>query len=240
MSLAYTAGLAVLLGFLPSLVWLFYYLRKDIHPEPKSMIAKTMLMGIVLAPLVLIFQLLFIKSAGYFDPSFQASGSALFFLWGAFVEEFFKFWAVKTVALNTPDFDEPTDAMIYMISAALGFAAVENILLLMQILPGDPANFIGVWLLRFGGATLLHALSSAILGYALAVAWFYRHHSKKIIGLGLAFATVFHFSFNVLLIKSSAVNIISLSAFFYPMSQMVLMLILVSFLFVRLRKRSAY
>ena len=35
----------VILGLLPSLTWLSYYLTKDLHPEPKKMILKIFLWG---------------------------------------------------------------------------------------------------------------------------------------------------------------------------------------------------
>jgi RsiW-degrading membrane proteinase PrsW (M82 family) len=35
---------------------------------------------------------------------------------------------VRLKALRDPEFDEPIDAMLYMIIVALGFATIENIL----------------------------------------------------------------------------------------------------------------
>jgi RsiW-degrading membrane proteinase PrsW (M82 family) len=42
--------------------------------------------------------------------------------------EIFKYLVVRFKVIKNPAFDEPTDIMLYMIIAALGFAAVENIL----------------------------------------------------------------------------------------------------------------
>src|SRR3989344_8692139 len=107
--------LLVLLGFIPSLIWLFYYLRKDCHPEPKIMIAKTMAMGILVAPLAVIAQYLFSRLGNFYWPGFNPSASLTFFLWAALVEEGAKFLAVRFVVLRNPAFDEPVDAMEYKI-----------------------------------------------------------------------------------------------------------------------------
>ena len=34
-----------LLGFTPSLIWLSFYLKKDVHPEPKRMVIKVFILG---------------------------------------------------------------------------------------------------------------------------------------------------------------------------------------------------
>lgn len=234
----YVAAFSVVLGLIPSLIWLFYYLKKDCNPEPKSMIAKTMIIAAILAPVALLLQELFKQTITHFSPSFYALGSPVFLFWAALVEEFAKFWAVKTVVLNNPNFDEPTDGMIYMISAALGFAALENMVLLFNFQANPLTSFFDVYkvlLLRFGGATLLHALASALIGYALAIAWFYREHSKKIISLGIILATVFHFTFNSILLRGQSSY--SLMSFVYPALLMIVMATLVYFLFTRLKKK---
>lgn len=35
------------LGITPSLIWLLYYLKKDIHPEPKRMIVRVFILGML-------------------------------------------------------------------------------------------------------------------------------------------------------------------------------------------------
>lgn len=228
-----TPLLLIVAGFIPSLVWLIYYLQKDYHPEPKVMIAKTMGLGIMVAPLAVMGQLLFIRIINHFVPHYQHSNSINFFIWAAFVEEYVKYLGVKFYALHNPEFDEPTDAMIYMISASLGFAAIENILVLFQTFPTGLQAAGQVWLLRFGGATLLHAVSSALLGYFLGLAWFYREHSKKLIGFGLAAATLSHFAFNFSLLSADSQPL----GFLFSSLALLGLVILSSFLFHRIRQR---
>ena len=179
--------LLVILGFVPSLIWLNFYFREDCHPEPKSLLTKVFLMGIIISPLAILFQLILVKCDGIagfkkfcLPTGFIQSSSQEFFLWSSFVEELIKFYAIKFTVLNNPEFDEPIDAMIYMMAAALGFAAIENTLIVFQTHPDGVVLTINTLILRFIGATLLHALASGLLGYFLAISWFFQHHRKKL------------------------------------------------------------
>lgn len=219
------------IGLVPSIFWLLFYLKKDCHPEPSSMIAKTFLMGIIVSPIAVILQLLYIK----LNPTeaLYPDATGHFFLWAAFVEETIKFYAVKLTVFRNPEFDEPVDAMVYMITAGLGFAAIENILVMFRTIPDGATAAFGVWTLRFFGAILLHALSSAILGYFLAISWFFQHHRKKLIFIGLSMATLFHFAFNSFL--SSYDN--QFIGLIYSTTLLVTMAFLVAILFDKIKER---
>ncbi len=232
----YTSAFLVILGFVPSLVWLGFYLKKDLHPEPKYLITKTFLMGIVMAPLAVAAQWWFREAILYFQPDYTIQNSIWFFLWAAAIEEIVKFLVIQFVVLRNPEFDEPTDAMIYMISAALGFAAIENILVLFQAIPNGADAAIQIWLLRFIGATLLHAVASATVGYFLALAWFYSHHCKKLITLGIVIATFIHLIFNILISSNNG----SPEGFIYSTIFLIFTAIIISTLFAKLKARSSY
>lgn len=199
------------------------------------MIARVMFIGILVAPLAVAAQLIFARTASYFNHDFQSSTSLMFLLWAAFIEEYVKYLAVNMAVLRNPEFDEPTDAMIYMISASLGFAAVENILVLFQAIPDGVNAAVQIWLLRFAGATLLHAVSSALLGYFLGLAWFYWEHSRKLIIFGLGAATFAHYVFNVSLLTAGSRPL----GFIYSSFALLILIFMISILFGRLRKRMA-
>lgn len=232
--------LLVVLGFLPSLIWLNFYFREDCHPEPKAILTKVFLMGIITSPLAIFFQLALVKCGGLaslerfcLPIGFLPPSTPEFFLWSAFVEEAVKFYAIKLMVLNNPEFDEPIDAMIYMMAAALGFAAIENTLIVFQTTPDGVAVTINTLILRFIGATLLHALASGLLGYFLAISWFFQHHRKKLFIVGLIIATIFHFTFNIIIFSFEG-QIISL---LYTTALLMGMAFLVSMLFDRLKMR---
>ena len=188
------------MAFLPPVAWLLIYLREDRHPEPAYLIVLTFFGGIAAAILGLLAeQALLFK----IDPAKQF---LIFFGAVALIEEYAKYLSVKLLALQRADFNEPIDAMIYMVTAGLGFAAVENILFLFiqvydsRVLLGE--NILaGVQLsaARFVGANLLHALASAIVGYFLARAWFHPLRRHMILA-GVLLAAVLHAAFNYLII----------------------------------------
>jgi len=120
-----------------------------------------------------------------------------------------------------------------MVAAGLGFAAIENILITFQTFPDGTSAVLSILTLRFIGATLLHSLSSALLGYFLAMAWFFQHHHKKLIIVGLTIATIFHFTFNMVI--ASLEN--QLSALVYTTTLLLMMSFLVSILFDKVRSR---
>jgi RsiW-degrading membrane proteinase PrsW (M82 family) len=99
------------------------------------------------------------------DLSGSSSLSNLFlaFAWVGIVEEFFKYLAVRLIAYRSSQFNEVMDGMIYMISAALGFAAAENVGYMLGF-----GFFVG--LLRAILSYLGHVSFSAILGYYLGKA----------------------------------------------------------------------
>ncbi len=198
--MAYSNIFALVIGLLPSFVWLYFFIREDErHPEPKRLILYAFLAGclstfFVIGPQSLIQG--FMPKIG-FDPYSPAS----LFVLGA-IEELFKFIAVYVVIAWRRDFDEPIDAMIYMIVAALGFAAVENIASVFKggdLLMGGPSQ-VDIASLRFVGATLLHSLASAIVGYYWGLSLIHRAPLSRYIAEGIGVATLLHAVFNSLIL----------------------------------------
>src|SRR3989338_9876816 len=125
----------IILGLTPSLVWLYFFARKDCHPEPKNLLAQTFLMGIIISPIAILLQFSFAQFTSTITGISPAvtQNTSYFFFWAAVVEEVIKFYAVRMLIMRSPEFDEPVDAMIYMITAGLGFAAMENILVMFRV-----------------------------------------------------------------------------------------------------------
>lgn len=214
-----SANLNLFLAFLPPVLWLLFYLREDRHPEPKLLLLLTFVGGMASALLAMAVELLVLGRNGIaFGALGMAKNPLTFFIIIGLVEEYVKYLPVKFLVERRPEFDEPIDAMIYMMTAALGFAAVENALFafpfffdvageVVSVLPLSQDNILmgfDVAANRFLGANLLHALSSGIVGYFLARAWFSprRHH---FVALGIVVATALHAGFNYLiLVRESA------------------------------------
>ncbi len=195
---------ALLLALLPGCVWLFFYLAEDPQKESKPLIALTLLSGAGFALLALAAQLLFYRLGFAVEPM-RAGTVSWFLIWSLFLlsasEELVKFLAARAVIRKKMLLRLPLDAMIYMAVAALGFASVENLGSVFgaggRILLWNAAG--ETLALRFMGATLLHTLTSLIVGYhwALSYRGFGRNWSLP---LGLFYAIVLHAIFNYLII----------------------------------------
>jgi RsiW-degrading membrane proteinase PrsW (M82 family) len=110
--------------------------------------------------------------------------------------------------------DEPVDAIIYMLTVALGFAAIENSLFLASSLSGAPfLNTILTGSLRFIGATLVHVVSSGILGGALALS-FYRSRKLQFefATAGVIAACALHAGFNLLIMNTAQTQLLYIFA----------------------------
>ncbi len=187
-------AIQVLLGFVPSFAWLLFYLQEGMRPEPKRLIALAFLTGGVFAFLALIAQL----GLRNMLSGLQLGSHSFFWLFlFAGVEEVLKFAAAYAAVHKSPDFDQPVEAMLYAVVAALGFAAVENVGILVG---GNPStmvlsNVFHLVTFRFIGATLLHTLASGLVGYywALSIRNF---GAKRFLVGGLFAATLLHAAFN--------------------------------------------
>lgn len=182
--------LALLGGLIPALIWLSFWLREDVrHPEPRRFIALSFVLGMVAVPLVLPFQRI----------AFTHITNPLWLLvaWAA-IEELFKYGAAYIGGIGRRVADEPIDIVVYMISAALGFAAFENMLFLLNpLLEGNIALGILTGNIRFIGATLLHTLASGMFGAIMAFSFYRtRRIREEHLAGGLFLAIALHTVFN--------------------------------------------
>jgi len=123
-------------------------------------------------------------------------------LWAS-AEEIIKYLAVLIILYRTSYIDEPIDWPIYMITVALGFAALENTLFLIKPLEMGQ-NTVGLLTgqFRFLGSTLLHAVSSGILGIALGISLHLKGLTEKWhFTIGLILAIALHSVFNFFIMK---------------------------------------
>jgi RsiW-degrading membrane proteinase PrsW (M82 family) len=176
-----------ILGLAPSLIWLFFYLRKDVHPEPKGKVVKIFLWGGAAAMAAVGLEMLLLASAAKL-PLSKFVWRIFYFSFGiAIIEEILKYLVVRINIFKDPVFEEALDAIEYMIIAALGFAALENIFLFFSAGLQFFETFV-TSCLRFVGATLLHTLCSGIVGFFIAIGPF----RKYLIFVGLAIAIILH------------------------------------------------
>ncbi len=185
---------AVVGGFLPPMLWLSFFLREDKkNPEPKRVILGSFLFGCLSAIFAIPFQ-------GLFALLFPAASLLISIIVFATVEELSKFFSVQISAMRDRANDEPIDPIIYMLTAAIGFAAMENTLYLINYLNDfDLLNSILERGKRFFGATLLHIISSIFVGLSLTLSYGRRKKWRPILlPIGIVCAIAFHSLFNIL------------------------------------------
>ncbi len=205
-------------GILPAIFWLWFWLRQDkLNPEPKILLTFVFIAGMVGVEFVLPLQ--------QYVQVFLAEGVATLSAW-AFIEELTKFLAFLAIIFWSRRFlDEPIDYSMYLITAALGFAAAESALFLFDpIKNGHLLEGLITGNLRFLGAAVLHAEGSAFIGIALGLT-FYRSVFSRTIALllGLISATALHTLFNFFIMNDENKNVLVVFAFFWIVAVLILL-----------------
>jgi RsiW-degrading membrane proteinase PrsW (M82 family) len=186
---------ALIGGLFPALIWLWFWMHENHeHHEPKYTLWLTFICGMCAVFLVYPFQKLIAWIVG------EPTGTwTIILLWAA-LEELFKFLAAYFIALRDKIeiFDEPIDAFVYLMTASLGFAALENTLFLITpLLQGNTLSSIIVGNMRFMGANLLHVAASGLLSICIAFAYYKSVWTQRLYTIiGLLIAFVFHAGFN--------------------------------------------
>jgi protease PrsW len=194
--------LYIIFGVLPSIVWLLFYLKRDVHPESNKMVLWVFFWGMLIAVPTVFLEIGIFKLFGLFNFSPLLLIALNTFIGVALTEEFLKYLVVRGLVLKHPECDEPIDVMLYMIISALGFAALENILILFQLGPGFLwGRTLEISIFRFAGATVLHALASGTIGYFLSFSFCKKKNGGKLIALGLLIATASHGLYNFFIMK---------------------------------------
>ncbi len=193
----YPFVLSFLLGLIPALVWLWFWLKEDTHPEPAKNLTLSFLGGMLAVIVALPIQ-------RYIYDNYSDNINISFALWAS-IEEISKFTIVYLIALRKRVTDEPVDDMIYLIVSALGFVALENTLFLLDpIRNGDLIKTIVNGNMRFLGASLIHIISSATIGVCMGLT-FYSKKLRKIeyTIFGIILAILLHTAFNLFIINQA-------------------------------------
>ncbi len=208
---------AILTGIIPPIIWLAFWLREDSNPEPRGLIFSLFFSG-ALGVFVALFGEKFVASMGY-------TQNIQYIIWAA-IEEVIKFIILITVALNAKTNDEPIDSMMYCITIALGFAAIENTLFVMG--PFSQGNVITGLItgnMRAIGATLVHTVSTVCAGFTYGYFYYSNRFTKSIaLVIGLVAGVAIHAAFNISVIGGDSTN--TLKAFGWIWGAVVVMIVL--------------
>ncbi|HUC89132.1 MAG TPA: PrsW family glutamic-type intramembrane protease [Candidatus Paceibacterota bacterium] len=204
-----TLFFAILGGAVPAILWLWFWLREEDsdNTEPKGLIALSFILGgliVIIAIWMEKYSLNFIK-----DNTIQV------ITWSA-IEELLKFAGILIIITGSNIIKEPIDYPMYFISCALGFAALENILYLLHLLDIN-GTVVGMLTgnLRFLGSTLLHAISSGMIGSALGLSFYLKKYRAIYLLAGILCAITLHSIFNFLIIERSGENFLGVFGFLW-------------------------
>ncbi len=210
-------GLALLGGIIPSLLWLWFWLKEEENPEPKAILTIVFIMGIIAVLVVLPIQ--------QFIQSKVSSHEIELILWAA-SEEMVKFFAVLLVLYKSSYNKKPIDWPIFMITAALGFAALENTLFLIKPFSVSQATVaLLTGQLRFMGSTLLHTISSGVIGISLGIALNMNALKKTWhLFIGFFIAITLHSAFNFFIIRNNGSDFLKVFAFLWVVTIVIMLL----------------
>ena len=204
-----TLLLAILSGTIPAIFWLWFWLKEEDSEdhEPTGLIIISFILGSLIVFIAIWcekYSLNFIK-----DKNTQT------IVWAG-IEEILKFLGVAIIIFGNRNVDQPIDYPMYFIATALGFAALENVLYLL-----NPFSISGAVVgmltgnLRFLGSTLLHAIASAMIGSALGLSFYLRQYRVIYLFVGIACAITLHSVFNFFIMKGSGENFLSVFGFLW-------------------------
>lgn len=197
---------AIVTGLGPSLIWLYFWLRRDRkHPEPFGMLFLCFILGA---------SMVFIAGVAQKGIKDMLTNEQVRIVVWAGIEELLKFLAFYFVAFKSKFDDEVIDPAMYMITIALGFAALENTLYILKPdLAFTPTVGLLTGGLRFFGSTLLHVIASGFIGIVIGLAP--KTGRMIFILLGLAGATFFHATFNIYILKNTTASFLQIYGYLW-------------------------
>ena len=166
------------ISILPSVILGFYIYKNDkIEKEPKSLLIKLFLSGIVSVILTIILTSIFTRIFPILNYENSTNLLTLFvavFVGIAFIEEVSKYIMLKMISWKSNDFRYIYDGIVYAVFVSLGFATIENIL---YVLNGG----ISVGIMRAILSVPAHAFFGIIMGlyYGMAKKATFLNNNKE-------------------------------------------------------------
>lgn len=191
--------LLILASLAPVAILLLFFEKQDKGPkEPLKLKWKVFKYGILMTIVAGAIELNLDWVFAQIIPSGILYIAVSAFITAALIEEAAKYYVVKKIVYNNKNFDEVMDGVYYTIIASLGFAALENILYVVE-------GGFDIAIIRALLSVPGHALFSGIMGYYIGKARFLPGKSspRSLIAKGYIFAVVYHGLFNFLLMTES-------------------------------------
>lgn len=202
--------LPILSAVVPSIVILLIFYYQDKYPEPFSIVFRTFIFGVLICIPAYFVNTYFLNLiySGYLqgDISFNTSEFLNSLIPGALIEEILKFLVLYFMCFKSKYLDEKIDALVYGTTVALGFAASENLIYVLNASDYGETWSTLAWLRAFT-AVPAHACWGMIMGYFL---YTYKNYKSKSILLGLSVPILLHMLYNSSYISFVIILVISI------------------------------
>lgn len=207
--------LLIIIALLPVFIIATYVNSKDKNKEPAKLLVELFILGIVSCFLTVYVSNFLGKFIPFIDIDITKANFIEVFLHAfigvALIEEGSKLFMVYNIAYKNKEFDELYDIIVYSVFVALGFAAFENILYIL-----DADSFIygaKIGVLRGLLAVPGHACDGLFMGYYLSLAKLAELQNKKQIAKknfikSLLIPTVLHGIYDFCCLSSHAIFIL--------------------------------
>lgn len=177
--------LKILAAVAPAIILAIILIRKDRKAEPTGWLITATILGVLVAPAVLILGHFLLPdiSGDTFIGAFLTS-----FIDAAIPEEGLKFVALFILASRCRHFDEAFDGVVYAVCIGMGFAGIENILYLF----GADDGWILVGISRALLSIPAHYFFAVIMGSFFSLGWFDRRNRKVYFAAALVLPIIVH------------------------------------------------
>ena len=174
----------LILSLAPVLIIAGYiYFRDKYEKEPIKLLVFALLAGAITVIPILFVEQFLDRFTDFFPGLTSAAWNA--FVVAAFSEELFKYIALYLLIWKSPEFNEKFDGIVYAVFISLGFAAVENVMYVME-------GGISTGIMRAITAVPAHAIFGVTMGFYFGLAKFYKKERKALKMKALFFPILLH------------------------------------------------
>jgi RsiW-degrading membrane proteinase PrsW (M82 family) len=149
----------------------YIYFRDKYEKEPLRLLLFALLVGGLTVIPILFLERFLDRFTVLFPWLFAAAWKA--FGVAAFSEELFKYLALYLLIWKSPEFNEKFDGIVYAVYVSLGFAAVENVLYVMD-------GGLSTGIMRAITAVPAHAIFGITMGFYFGLAKFYEKQRQSL------------------------------------------------------------
>jgi RsiW-degrading membrane proteinase PrsW (M82 family) len=161
----------------------YVYFRDKYEKEPFRLLFYALFAGgLTVIPVLFLEQ--FLSSFNTFFYGLLGAAWKAFVV-AAFSEELFKYMALFLLIWKSPEFNEKFDGIVYAVYVSLGFAAVENVMYVME-------GGFSTGLMRAITAVPAHAIFGVTMGFYFGLAKFYEKERATLKLKALGFPMLLH------------------------------------------------